>query len=156
MIDENGQMLGVKPTEEALRITRDRGYDLVLVVPNADPPVARMLDYGQFKYEQEKKARKAKSQAKKVEVKGLRLSLKIGQHDREVRMKKAIEFLEEGNKVKIEIVLRGRENQRTPLAKEIMRQFFNDLNARMPAVMEQDITKMGGRLSMLVAPQKTQ
>src|SRR5271157_5736671 len=80
VIDENAKNVGVLPTAEALALAKERGFDLVEVMPNATPPIAKFLDYGQFKYEKEKEARKQKAHAHKVEVKGIRLSIRIGEH----------------------------------------------------------------------------
>ncbi len=153
LIDDAGQMQGVVPTADALKMAREKGMDLVEVAPLAQPPVAKILDFGKFQYQQEKLARKAKAAVKKVETKGIRLSLRIGDHDRDFRLNQAKGFIEEGNKVKVEIPLRGREHQHTNLAREIIKQFVTELHALVPVTTEQGLEKNMGRLSMIVAPE---
>ena len=109
LIDENGERLGEIDTRDALERARDIGLDLVEVNPTARPPVAKIMDYGQFKYEQEKKKHKQKVAQKKVDTKGVRLSVRISKHDLELRIRQGKKFLSQGNKLKIEMVLRGRE-----------------------------------------------
>lgn len=156
LIDEKGQMMGVVPTADALKMARERGFDLVEVAPVAKPPVAKILDYGKFQYQQEKQMRKAKASVKKVETKGIRLSLRIGQNDRDMRLGQAKKFIEEGNRVKIEIALRGREHQHTDLAREIIKKFIDELNVQVPVIVEQPMSKLMGRLSSVIAPQPKQ
>lgn len=154
VIDDRGQMLGLMSTLDAVKMAREKGFDLVEVAPLAQPPVCKLIDYGKFQYQLEKQIRKAKAQSKKVEIKGIRLSLRIGQHDRDMRLNQAKEFITEGNKVQIEIPLRGREHQHTNLAKEIIKKFVEDLFNQVPIMTEQGLEKNMGRLSMVVAPVK--
>src|SRR3972149_4506317 len=107
VVDADGGNLGVLPTAKALEIARERGLDLVEVSPKANPPVARIMDFGQFKYQKEKEAKKQRAASKQSEIKGVRLSPRIGDHDFNIRMMQAKSFLEDGNKVQIEIVMRG-------------------------------------------------
>ena len=151
VIDENGKNLDVMPTMEAVSLARERGFDLVEVMPNAQPPIAKLLDWGQFKYEKEKEARKQKAHAHKVEVKGVRLSIRIGEHDRGVRLDKAKEFLSGGDRVQVEIILRGRERQFTDLARQIIDRFVADLDAVIGAKIDQPFSRQGGRLTVVVA-----
>lgn len=151
MIDEAGVNLGVLATPEALKIAAERGYDLVEVSPKENPPIAKLIDYGQFKYEREKEARKQKAHAKQVEVKGVRLSARIGEHDLETRRNKAREFLEAGNKIMVEVVLRGRERQHADLAEHVMKDFIASLQQFFPIRIEQPLTRQGGRMQILVA-----
>ena len=151
VIDENAKNVGVLPTAEALALAKERGFDLVEVMPNAQPPIAKFLDYGQFKYEKEKEARKQKAHAHKVEVKGIRLSIRIGEHDRGVRLEKAKEFLEEGDRVQVEIILRGRERQFIDLARQGIDRFVADLNAAVGVKIDQPFARQGGRLTVVVA-----
>lgn len=150
LIDENGANLGVMPTGKALELAVERGYDLVEVSPKANPPIAKLMDFGQFKYEKEKEARKQKAKSHNVEVKGVRLSLRIGAHDMEVRREQAKRFLEKGDKVQIEIVLRGREKQYANLAKGVMDKFFELLKQDYNVAIEQPFAKQGGRLTIVV------
>jgi translation initiation factor IF-3 len=151
VIDENAKNVGVLPLAEALALARERGYDLVEVMPNAAPPIAKFLDYGQFKYEKEKEARKQKAHAHKVEVKGVRLSIRIGDHDRDVRLEKAKEFLEGGDRVQVEIILRGREKQFGDLARQVIDKFVAGLDASVGVKIDQPFTRQGGRLTVVVA-----
>ena len=152
-IDENGGNLDVLPTAKAIAMARERGFDLVEISPKAVPPVVKFLNYTQFKYERQKEARLQKAHAKKVEVKGVRLSVRIGAHDLDIRKKQAIAFLEDGHKVQVEIVLRGRERAHVDWAKSVMEDFFHGLGEVFPVRIEQPFSKQGGRLTMLVARQ---
>jgi len=150
VIDESGQNLGVMPTADAVKLAREREFDLVEVFPKADPPIAKILDYGKFLYQKDKEARKQKAKVKKVEIKGIRLSLRISQHDRDFRLNQAKEFLESGDKVKVEIILKGRERQYGNKAREVASQFIDALNSLVPAKIEQPLSFQGGRLSVTV------
>lgn len=150
VIDENGENLGVLPTAQALATAQERGYDLVEVDPRPVPPICKILNLGQFKYEREREARKKKSKAKSVEVKGIRLSPRIGQHDLETRLRTAESFLEEGNKVKVEIILRGREKAFAHLARGVIESFVKQLNEKYPLNTEQPIQAQGGQLTTIV------
>jgi translation initiation factor IF-3 len=150
VIDEAGQNLGVLPTAEAVRLARERELDLVEVFPKADPPIAKILDYGKFLYQKDKEARKQKAKQKKVEIKGIRLSLRISAHDRDFRLNQAKDFLESGDKVKIEIILKGRERQYSGMARESASQFIGALDKLVSTKIEQPLSFQGGRLSVTV------
>lgn len=139
-------------TSAALALAQTRGFDLVEVAPMAKPPVCKILDYGAFQFRQEKQERKAKAQQKKVELKGIRLTFKIGQHDKETRKVKALEFLDEGHKVQIEMRLRGRENAHAALAKQHVNDFIAMLGDDIQ--VEQFVTQMGNRLYATVGRKK--
>lgn len=109
MIDEDGQQLGVLSRNEALELARERELDLVEISPNADPPVAKIVDWGKYNYQRTKQLQKSKKNAKSLEVKQMRFGLKISDHDLGVKMKKVTGFLEDGHKVKITAFFRGRE-----------------------------------------------
>jgi translation initiation factor IF-3 len=109
VIDENGENLGVMYTREAMEQAREVGLDLVEVSPNADPPVAKFLDVGKFKYEAQKKANLARKSQKTQEIKEIKMRPNIDDHDYDTKMKKVVEFLEEGDKVKVTMRFRGRE-----------------------------------------------
>lgn len=151
VIDENGINAGILPTHKALALAEERGFDLVEVNPVASPPIAKILNYGQFKYEKEKELKKQKSRSKEVEIKGVRLSTRIGAGDRAVRLKQATEFLQEGNKVKVEIILKGRERQFAHLANEVILQFVESVKQIIPCHIEQDLTRQGGKISLVIA-----
>jgi translation initiation factor IF-3 len=109
LIDDDGSMLGIMPTYDALRIAREKELDLVEVSPKAAPPVCRIMDYGKYKYQVAKKAAEAKKKQTIIQVKEMKLGLKIEAHDLQFKLKHLRGFLEEGNKVKIIVMFRGRE-----------------------------------------------
>lgn len=150
VIDEQGVFLGVLKTAEAVALANEREYDLVEVSPKENPPVCKFLDYGAFKYQKEKEQRQQKAHAKKVEVKGIRLSVKMAQHDLDVRLGQALDFLSEGQKLKIEIILRGREKAHGELAEERIRNFISDLSKKYTLYTEQEVTRQGGNVSAIV------
>jgi len=151
VIDENAVPLGILKTADAILKAQAVGFDLVEVSPKANPPVCRFIEYGVFKYQKEKEARKAKAQSKEVEVKGVRLSLRIGVGDLDTRKNQAIGFMERGDKVKVEIVLRGREKAHVDVAKEVMEKFVALLRQTYELRIEQPFTAQAGRLTMIVA-----
>ncbi|MBI4239528.1 translation initiation factor IF-3 [Candidatus Uhrbacteria bacterium] len=156
LLDENNEHVGVVPLEEALQRAQEVESDLVEIEPKAVPPVCKIMDYGKLKYTLEKELRKARARQKKTEVKGLRISLRIGQHDLEVRIAQAKKFLEGNDKVKLEMVLRGRERQHTNLARDIMSQFVKRLEEEgVPANMESPISMQGGRLNVIIGSKKS-
>ncbi|MEK7094923.1 MAG: translation initiation factor IF-3 [Patescibacteria group bacterium] len=152
VIGETGEMLGVMSRATALQLAEERESDLVVVSPKAVPPVAKLVNLGQFKYQKEKEARKQKAQSKQTETKVIRLTLRIGEHDQNVRMKRALEFLGRRDKVKGEIVLRGREKAHVELAKKILQTFMDKLTvaAGKPIQVEQPISYIAGRLTIVV------
>ncbi|MGN0030863.1 MAG: translation initiation factor IF-3 [Candidatus Gastranaerophilaceae bacterium] len=127
LIDENGTNHGVVPTAKALEMADDAGLDLVLISPNQAPPVAKILDYGKYKYELAKKAKEAKKKQHVVEIKEVKVRYKIDVHDYEVRLKSVRKFISQGNKVKIVVMLRGREMQHSNLAFDLANRFLADL-----------------------------
>ncbi len=148
VIDEEGHNFGVLDTPKAIELARSKEMDLVEVFPKAQPPVAKILDYGQFKYWKEKEARKQKAHQKQVDLKGVRLSLRIGAHDLDMRRTQALRFLTQGDKVRAEIILRGRERQQSDMAVGIIRTFISSLGPNMR--IDQDITKQAGKITMIV------
>jgi translation initiation factor IF-3 len=127
LIDEEGNQLGIVPTREALANAREKGLDLLLVQPDANPPVAKILDYGRHKFEQEKKARESKKKQHVQDVKEIKMRYKIEEHDFQVKLKHAQKFLTDGDKIKVLIVLRGREMQHADMAIDLMNRFAEDL-----------------------------
>lgn len=109
MIDEDGQQLGVLSRGDALRVAEERGLDLVEISPNANPPVAKVVDWGKYNYQRTKQLQKNKRNAKTLEVKQMRFGLKISEHDLGVKLRKVTDFIENGHKVKITVFYRGRE-----------------------------------------------
>lgn len=123
VIDEEGNQLGVMPTLEALRLAQDRGYDLVEVAPTASPPVTRLLDYGHYKYELAKREKEAKRKSRAVDFKEIRLKPKIGQGDFDTKVRRAVEFLEDGDRIKVTVQFRGRELTHPHLGRELLTRF---------------------------------
>jgi len=150
VIDENGAHVGVMPASKALVMAQERGYDLVEVDPRAQPPICKILNFGQFKYEKEREARKQKAHAKSVEVKGIRLSSRIGDHDLDTRLATARKFLDEGNKIMVEIILRGREKAFSQLAKGVIEGFLEKLRETHPLNVEQPVQYVQGKLTAIV------
>lgn len=152
LIDESGEKLGVISTEEAKTRAKDAGLDLIEVNPTAKPPVVKIMDYGQFKYEKEKKSHKQKMQQKKVDTKGIRLSVRISKHDFGFRINQAIKFFEKGHKLKLELILKGREKAHPEKAVEIFNAFVEELekNENFNIEREQDLTKQGGKITMIL------
>jgi translation initiation factor IF-3 len=133
-----------------LALAQERGFDLVEISPKENPPVAKFLDFGQFKYELEKKKKTQKNRGKKTELKGIRLSLRIGKGDLDFRKNQAQKFLETGNKIKIEMILKGREKTHLDLAKEIINNFIQTLEEKIPIEIERPLNQQGGRLTVII------
>ncbi len=129
LIDENGQQVGIIPLEEALRIAEEKDLDLVEVAPQANPPVCKIMDYGKFKYEMKKKEREARRKQREhaIEVKDIRMKVRIEDHDLKVKLKHMREFLEDGDKVRVRIRFRGRENVHPELGEKLYRRIVEDL-----------------------------
>lgn len=151
VLGSDGAHLGVKPTAEAIRLARAEGADLVQINPKATPPVAKIMDYGQFRYQMEKEARLQKAHQKIIAIKGVRLSLRIGKHDLAIRQTQALKFLNDGDKVKIEIILRGREFQYLPRAFELIKNFITEANQLLPVRVEQAVEKNANKVTAIIA-----
>jgi translation initiation factor IF-3 len=123
VVDEEGQQLGVMPTHQALTMAQDRGLDLVEVAPTAAPPVCRFLDFGQYKYELTKREKEAKRKQRAVEFKEVRLTPKIGQGDFDTKVHRAIEFLEDGDRLKVTVRFRGRELTHPEIGRNLLAKF---------------------------------
>ena|SRR3989344_2635578 len=151
VVDEHGVNVGVLPTAQAIALARERELDLVEVSPLANPPVCKILDYNKLKYEEGKERKREKAKQKKIEIKGIRLSLRISKHDTETRMTQAQEFLGNNDKVRIEMILRGRERQHKDLAEKIIQDFITAVHQTIPVKVEQGISAQGGKLSTIIA-----
>lgn len=127
LIDAEGEMIGVVSTAEAIERAYQAGLDLVEISPNAEPPVCKMLDYGKYKYEQQKKAAAARKKQKITEVKEIKLRPTIEDHDFDVKLRSARRFLEDGNKVKVTMRFRGREIAHKDVGFEVVERFRDDL-----------------------------
>ncbi len=158
MIDENGENHGVVPTIKALKMAEDADLDLVLISPNQDPPVAKILDYGKYKYELAKKAKEAKKKQHVVEIKEVKMRYKIDVHDYEVRIKAASKFISQGNKVKGVVMLRGREMQHSNLAFDLANRFIQDMleKADVGAVLEKKPQLEGRNVTFFLVGQSQQ
>lgn len=147
LIGNEGTQHGVVPIEEARTIANEAGLDLVMVAGKTAPPVVRIMDIGKYVYEQRKKAAKQKSKNKSGDIKGIRLGFKMGDHDWQMRINQAAGFLEEGNKVKLEMRLRGREKGRLPQAENKIREFIGALPS---AKLEGGVSRSPRGLSALL------
>ncbi len=156
LIDESGERLGVVPTAKAMSMAQAAEMDLVEVDPSAKPSVVKIMDYGQFKYERDKLAHKQRLQQKKVETKGIRLSARISKHDFDFRFEQAKKFLGKGNKLKVELSLKGRERQHLNKAVEVISGFVKDLEKieDFNIIREQDLTRQGGRFTIVLVNKK--
>lgn len=150
VIDEDGTMVGVISREEALALADERKLDLVNVSPNANPPVCKILDYGKYKYEAKKREKEAKKKQKTIQVKEIRLSTFIEDHDINVKANTAIKFLKEGDKVKVSLRFRGREKDYTAKGREVMNKFAKCCEE--VSVLEKAPVFEGRSLTMFLAP----
>ncbi len=152
VIDSDGAQLGIITPEEALNVAQERELDLVLVSETAKPPVCRIMDYGKYKFEQEKKAREAKKKQHTADVKEVKMRYKIDEHDYQVRVNQAKRFLKSGDKVKATITFRGREIQHANLAHELLSRMASDLKEL--AEIQQAPKREGRNMMMLMSPKK--
>ena len=150
MIDENGENLGVMFTREAIEQAAEVGLDLVEISPNADPPVAKFLDIGRYKYEAQKKANEQRKRQKTQEIKEIKMRPNIDDHDYDVKMKKVVEFIEEGDKVKVTMRFRGREMAHGELGMAVL-QRVQEQTAEI-AKVEQHPRMEGRQMLMVLAP----
>jgi translation initiation factor IF-3 len=127
VVDEEGNQAGVMSTPDALRLAQDRGYDLVEVAPMASPPVTRLLDYGQFKYEQARREKEARRHQRSVDFKEIRIKVKIGKGDFDTKVRRAIQFLEDGDRVKVTVQFRGREVSHAYLGRDLLVRFADQV-----------------------------
>lgn len=139
-------------TRRALELARDQGLDLVLVGPNADPPVARILDYSKWRYEQQLAEKEARKKAKRTEVKSIKFRVKIDDHDYQTKLNHIRRFLEDGHKVKVTIMFRGREMSHPELGQRLLDRVAEDLKEL--AVVEMKPELLGRDMNMLLAPAK--
>ena len=156
LIDEQGEQRGVVSILEALRLAQDAGLDLVEVAPNAMPPVCKILDFGKFKYEQEKKLRESRKNQTLVKLKEIRMQPKIEKHDLQFKSKHVMEFLEEGNKVKVTIRFRGRELAHTELGRVVLEKLLELLDENgVGYALDKNPTMEGRFMSMILSPAKS-
>lgn len=148
MIGPDGDQLGILTRSEALKIAEEAGVDLVEISPNADPPVVKVIDWGKYQYQKMKEQQKNRKSAKTAELKQMRLSLKIGANDLQIKLRKIREFLSEGHKVKILVVFRGREMAHQELGYVMVDKIINLLESN--AILEQKPQMAGRNLSVVV------
>ncbi|WP_414549651.1 translation initiation factor IF-3 [Anabaena sp. CCY 0017] len=152
VIDNDGSQLGIMPPQEALQLAEEKELDLVLLSDKADPPVCRIMDYGKYKFEQEKKAREARKKQHTADVKEVKMRYKIEEHDYNVRVKQAERFLKDGDKVKATVMFRGREIQHSDLAEHLLKRMAKDLEPL--GELQQAPKKEGRNMMMLISPKK--
>ncbi len=150
VIDSDGKQLGILPRREALRLAEERSLDLVEVAPHADPPVAKLMDFGKYQYERAKREREARKSRKEIEVKEVRLRPKTDQHDINFKIRQARSFLEAGAKVKVRMRFRGREIYNLDVAKAQFDHFVEELGD--VGLVEQKPSFEGRTMLMIVAP----
>lgn len=150
LIDETGENVGVVATRDALLRAEDAGLDLVEISPMADPPVCKILDYGKFKYEAQKRANEARKKQKVIEVKEIKMRPNIDQHDYQVKMRSVSKFLEEGDKVKVTMRFRGREMAHQELGLALLNRVRDEVGEA--AKVEQTPKMEGRQMTMVMAP----
>lgn len=128
LIDENGEQLGVVSGKEALNLAQEKNLDLVKIAPQSKPPVCKIMNYGKYRFDQMKKEKEAKKKQKTMEVKEVRLSPNIDEHDLNTKLKNAAKFLEKGDKVKVSVRFRGREMTHTEIGREVLSQFAEGIS----------------------------
>lgn len=154
VIDENGAMLGVMPLQEALRLANDKELDLVKVSPEAKPPVCKILDYGKFRYEQSRRLKDAKKNQRFTTIKEVRTSVRVQDHDLQVKVKNIQKFIGDGDKVKVSVRLRGREMVYAEKGRELLLRIKDMIGD--DCVIERAPRAEGRNYTMFLAPKKQQ
>jgi translation initiation factor IF-3 len=150
VIDDSGQQLGIMAPQQALALARSKGLDLVEISPTAVPPVCRIMDFGKYQYEQQKRARAARRHQKVIEVKEIKFRPKVDEHDYQFKKKHIVRFLSEGDKVKATIFFRGRENAHPEIGRRILERLIGDVSDI--GVIETEPQKEGNQLHTILAP----
>ncbi len=150
LITDDGEQLGIFSLSESLKVAQEHDLDLVEISPNAKPPVVKLIGYDKFRYQQKKMEQQQKKNAKKIEVKVLRISTRIGEHDMKVKAKKADEFLTEGDLVKIELRMRGREQAFADVSEKQLKAFLALITVAHR--IEIPMKKMGNTIATTLAP----
>lgn len=153
LIDADGAQKGIVPTFEALQMARGAGLDLVEIAPQAQPPVCKLLDYGKYKFELEKKVRESRKHQKQIRIKEIRMQPKIDEHDLEFKTRHIQEFLDEGNKVKVTVRFRGRELAHTELGRDVLDRILQMLGDSF--LLEKPAQMEGRTMSLLLNPKGT-
>ncbi len=150
LIDANGEQLGVKSRQEALEIARTRELDLVLVAPNAKPPVCRIMDYGKYRYEQQKREREARKKQRVINIKEVRFTPAIGDHDFNTKLRHTRRFIKSGDKVKASVRFRGRAITHKDLGQEVLQRLAEEV--KDIAIVESRAKMEGRQMFMVLAP----
>jgi len=150
LVDEVGKQLGLVPLQKALQLASERNLDLVQVTEKVEPPVCKIIDYGKYLYTLQKKERQTKVKGR-IEVKGIRLGFNISPHDLETKAKLAEKFLKKGDKVRVEMKLRGREKALQEFAKEKMNQFLEIIETLIPIKIEMELKRQPRGLTMIIS-----
>jgi translation initiation factor IF-3 len=150
LVDQDGEMVGVVGRNEAIQRAMEAGLDLVEIAPNADPPVCKILDFGKFKYEAQKKKNEARKKQKVIEVKEIKLRPSIDDHDYDVKMRSMVKFIDEGDKVKVTMRFRGRELAHQELGMNVLIRVRDDLDE--VAKVEQMPRMEGRQMTMVISP----
>jgi len=151
VLDSEGGNLGVMSLEDAIALAQERESDLVEINPKSDPPVTKIVNFTEFKYQKEKQARKQKAKSHTSEMKGVRLSVRISDHDMEVKGKQATKFLSRGDKVKIELIMRGRENAKQDIAYDTIKRFIDHIGQNVEIRTEQAPSRQGRKITAVIA-----
>ena len=150
VLDNEGKNIGVMSTIAAIARAQELEMDLVEINPKANPPVTQIIGFSHFKYQKEKQAKKQKIQSHVSDLKGIRLSISIGDHDLEIRLNQSITFLDRGDKIKPEIILHGRENAKPSIAFDVLKKFHKKLSEKMEVKYEQEPTKQGNKVTAII------
>jgi translation initiation factor IF-3 len=150
LVDAEGNNRGIVPTEEAIKLAEDNGLDLVEIAPNADPPVCKILDYGRFKFQSQKKAAEARKKQKTVDVKEIKMRPNIDTHDYEVKMRSMRRFFDDGDKVKVTLRFRGREMAHQELGMDLLMRVKDE--TQEIAKVEAEPRLEGRQMVMVLAP----
>ena len=150
LIDQNGEQLGVMLTRQALELAEERQLDLVKIAPQAKPPVCKLMDYGKYRFEQSKREREIRKNQKVITIKEVRLSATIEDHDIDVKFKNAVKFLQDGDKVKVNIRFRGRQITHSEIGLKVMKDFAERIKEF--AIIERQPLIEGRNMIMILAP----
>lgn len=152
VIGSDGEQLGIISSKEAMEIAESKQLDLVMIAPQAKPPVCRIMDYGKFLYEEQKREKEARKKQKVINIKEIRISPTIEDHDLNVKAKNAEKFLKDGDKVKVTVRFRGREADYSHFGKELLNKFFEKVKEE--GLIEKEAKLEGRNMILIIAPKK--
>jgi translation initiation factor IF-3 len=150
LIGPDGEQLGIKPIREAMQIAMDANLDLVNVAPTAKPPVCRIMDYGKYRYEMQKKEKEARKNQKVVDIKEIRLTATIDEHDFQTKLRNVVKFLEDGDKVKLSVRFRGREITHAEIGQKVLERMANEVEGI--SIVERKPKLEGRSMIMILSP----